>query len=98
MPLWSRQLFKNRPVTQAEIRQGFPRWWFTYAMPLVTSLFAVLLVGLALSDWLPRLIGFGVIGPYRLRVVSVVVFVVTYSVSVLAMKRHFRAQDSEFSE
>ncbi|HVY06853.1 MAG TPA: hypothetical protein VHB46_12830 [Burkholderiales bacterium] len=98
MPLWNRRLFKSRPVSRIEIRPGFPRWWFTYAMPLLTSLFAVLLVGLALSDWLPQLLGIAAVGPARLRVVSAVVFIVTYGASVLAMKSHFRVQDSEFSE
>ena len=98
MPIWRRQLFKSRPVNRVEIRSGAGRWWFTYAVPLITSFFAVLLVGLALSEWLPRLLGFGGVGPEQLRLVCAVVFVVTYGASVLSVKRHFRAQDSEFSE
>jgi len=100
MPFLSRrrQQFKSEAVIRVEIRPGFGRWYITYIVPLILSFFAVLLVGLGLTDWLPRLLGTDGVGPDRLLLVSAVVFVVTYVALVLIMKRDFRVQDSRFSE
>ena len=98
MSLWKRRMFEARPVTRVEISPGFGRWWFTYAGPLLSGILVVLLVELALSDWLPRIFGIGVISPEHLRLIYAVVFVVTYVLHVWAIKRWFRAQDSKFIE
>lgn len=98
MPIWKRRMFESRPITRVEIAPGFGRWWFTYAMPLVSGFFVVLFVGLALSDWMPHFFGVGAINPENLRLVSAIVFVVTYVLHVRAIRRWFRTQDSEFIE
>ncbi len=98
MSIWKRRIFEPRAVKRSEISSGFGRWWFTYAMPAASGLLVALLVVLALSDWLPRTLGIGLTNPDHLRLVSIVVFSLTYVLLMWAMKREFRAQDSEFSE
>lgn len=98
MPLWKRRIFESRPVTRVEISPGFGRWVFTYVGPLLSSILIGLIVILALSDWLPHILGIGVTNPEHLRLIGAVVFVVTYVLHVRALKREFRAHDSEFIE
>ena len=98
MHMWKRRAFESRPVTRLEFSTGFGRWWATYAMPLVFSFLAVLLVSFALAEWLPSLFGIGVESQERFRLVGAAVFSVTYLLGVWAMKRSFRTRDSEFTE
>jgi hypothetical protein len=98
MPIWKRRLFETHSVSRVEIRPGFGRWWFTYVVPIASGILAALVAVLALSEWLPQLFSLGVSSPNQLRFVGGIVFLATYILSVLAMRKWFRKQDSEFSE
>jgi hypothetical protein len=94
---WNRRLFSSRPVYRVEIpRTGLGRWWFTYAMPVVGSMLVVLVVVLALGDWLPNTISVGVTDPVTLRVIALAVFVVAYVWQVWLIRRWWRSEDSGF--
>jgi peptidoglycan biosynthesis protein MviN/MurJ (putative lipid II flippase) len=98
MPIWKYRIFEPRVVRRYEISPGLGRWWFIYVMPAVVGVLVVLVVLLALSDWLPRTLGIGLTNLGHLGLAGILVFALTYALLMWAVKREFRTQDSDFSE
>jgi len=72
----------------------FARWWLTYVFPVGPALFGVFLVVLALADWFPRFLSFGISDPIALRIVSISIFTALYLWQVLGWRKLIREQES----
>lgn len=98
MPTWKRRLFETHGVRHVEIQPGLGRWWLTYVAPVAPGILAALVAVLALSEWLPQIFSVAAFSPKQLRFVGAIVFLSTYVLSVVGMRKWFHKQDSEFAE